>query len=263
MAIDLTGKRVLVTGASSGIGARVAVHAARAGAVVGLCARRADRLRETLDECREHSPGSQMWVMDLSDIELLPTLAQAVTDEMGVLDVLVNNAGAPCRKRMGVVGLVAIDETLRVNFTQAVRLTQLLLPGMIERGSGHVVNISSMGTRTAAFGVGMYAAAKAALNLATEAFHLETAGTGVSVQLFIPGTTHTEFSMPKEGNDPAMVLPPSQYMEPDDVAVALWSFVGDGTFEGFASERLARISAAKLGDANAFLADTIRRIATG
>jgi short-subunit dehydrogenase len=258
--IDLAGKRVLVTGASSGIGARVAVHAARAGAVVGMCARRAERLRETLDECREHSPDSQMWVIDLGDLDLLPALATAIGDGLGPLDVLVNNAGAPRRKRMDVVTLDAIDDTFRVNFTQAVRLTQLFLPAMIERGTGHVVNVSSMGTRSAALGVGTYCAAKAALNLATEAFHLETAGTGVDVQLFIPGTTRTEFSLPKPGNEPPMTLPASSYMEPDDVATALWEFVGSGAFEGFASEQFARISAAKLADTNGFLASTIARI---
>src|SRR5215471_19075775 len=98
--MDLEGARVLVTGASSGIGAATAVAFADAGAVVGICARRADRLAEVLERCRKVSPSSRMWTVDVADLDALPGFAARADEELGGVDVLVNNAGIPMRRRM-------------------------------------------------------------------------------------------------------------------------------------------------------------------
>ena len=90
---------VLVTGASSGIGEATALAFARSGATVGICARREDRLASVLDRLREHAPESRMWVGDLSDLDAIPALVARVEDELGGIDVLVNNAGVPKRRR--------------------------------------------------------------------------------------------------------------------------------------------------------------------
>jgi len=95
---DGTGQRVLVTGASSGIGASVAVAFARAGATVGICARRQDRLREVLDQCRRWSPESRMWAVDLARLDELDAFSERASTELGGVDVLVNNAGIPKRR---------------------------------------------------------------------------------------------------------------------------------------------------------------------
>ena len=105
MAYDLNGKHVLVTGASAGIGAGLAEGFARRGATVGICARRADRLDEVLARCREHAPESRAWTIDLADLDGLDAFAQRVSDELGGIDVLVNNAGIP--KRSTVLDLDA------------------------------------------------------------------------------------------------------------------------------------------------------------
>src|SRR5664279_3905720 len=92
MGYSVAGKHVLVTGASSGIGAALAEGFAAAGATVGICARREDRLAEVLTRCRAHSPDSRMWTVDLADLDGIAGFAAQVSDELGGVDVLVNNA---------------------------------------------------------------------------------------------------------------------------------------------------------------------------
>jgi short-subunit dehydrogenase len=250
--VELEGARVLVTGASSGIGAAAAVAFAGAGATVGICARRTDRLAEVLERCRSSAPASRMWTVDLADLDGLPAFAACADDELGGVDVLVNNAGIPMRRRMQELTLADAESVMRVNFFAPVVLTSALLPRMLERGKGRVVNLSSMGTRTFAMGVGAYAASKAALELYTEGLFADLLGTGVTAQLFVPGTTKTEFSTPRAGDKgPAWVDPNA--MEPEPVADALVALVRTDAFEGHASEALARAAATKRGDPNRFL----------
>src|SRR6516225_11625836 len=98
MAYAAAGKRVLITGASSGLGAALARQLAARGAMVGLVARRRDRLGEVLADCRRTSPGSAMWVADLADTSALGDLALLAWDVLGGIDVLVNNAAIPKRR---------------------------------------------------------------------------------------------------------------------------------------------------------------------
>ncbi len=144
VAFDWDGRRVLVTGASSGIGAGLAEAFARAGAVVGICARRKDRLAEVLDRCRQHSPGSQLWVADLSDDDAVDRLASDVVAALGGVDVLVNNAGIPKRRQVTRLDPATVEAVMRINYLSPVRLTLALLPQMLERGQGNIINISSV-----------------------------------------------------------------------------------------------------------------------
>jgi len=248
------GRVALVTGASSGIGAATAVALAKAGATaVALCARREDRLREVLERCREHAPGSAMFPVDLVDLDALPDLARQVEAELGPVDLLVNNAGVAKRRRMTDLSVAELDGVMRINFYAPVVLTGALLPGMIERGHGRIVNVSSMGTRSAALRVGAYAASKGALELWTEGLMLDLLGTGVRAQLLVPGTTRTEFSQPSADNE-APFPPDPNAQEPADVAAALLALLRSDDFEGFASDAHAATSLAKRSDPNAFLA---------
>ena len=95
MGFELQGSRVLVTGASSGIGAGLAEAFARAGASVGICARRADRLGEVAERCRAHGAETYQWVTDLADPGASRRAGREVLDQMGGVDILVNNAGHP------------------------------------------------------------------------------------------------------------------------------------------------------------------------
>ncbi len=248
------GQRVLVTGASSGIGASVAVAFARAGATVGICARRQDRLAEVLDQCRRWSPDSRLWAVDLSRLDELDAFARRASAELGGVDVLVNNAGVPKRRLAASLSAEDAEGVMAINYFSPVRLTIALLPEMLERGHGHVVNVSSMGAHSAAYRVGTYAASKAALELFTESLYLELGGTGVMAHLFVPGSTRTEFSTPKEGNDAPFPQDPSAFADPDDVANALLASLTDPRFMTFASEREERTATKKAADPNDWLA---------
>jgi len=256
---DGAGKRVLVTGASSGIGAALAVAFARAGATVGICARRQDRLDEVLARCRRWAPDSRRWAVDLSRLDELDAFAAQADEELGGVDVLVNNAGVPKRRLATSLSAGDVESVMAMNFFSPVRLTLALLPGMLGRGSGHVVNVSSMGAHSAAYRVGAYAASKGALELFTESLYLELGGTGVDVHLFVPGSTRTEFSTPKEGNDPPFLQDPSAYADPDDVAAALLGCLRDPRFVIYASEREEMTASRKAADLNGWLANLRQR----
>lgn len=254
-------RRVLITGASSGIGAALARQLAERGDTVAICARRADRLAEV--------PASHRYTIDLSDLDAIEPFAAQVERDLGGVDVLVNNAGAPRRRSMTAITADEFDETMRVNFTSVVRLTSALLPGMLERKSGLVVNVSSMGTRSAGARVGAYVAAKAAVNHYTEALWFDLAGTGVRARLFIPGSTASEFSTDKPGNDAPFPQDPRSVMDPADVAKEFAAFIDaataaedDHTFEGFASDAHRELSSKKYVDHNAFL-NGFRKLLSG
>jgi short-subunit dehydrogenase len=259
--MTLAGQRVLVTGASSGIGAAAAVTFAEAGATVGLVARREDRLREVAARCGEVGPAARHWAADLADLDGIASLAATVEAELGGVDVLVNNAGVPKRRKVTALTPEEAEEVMAINYFSPVRLTLALLPGMVTRGHGHVVNVSSMGAHMVAFGTGAYAATKAALELFTEALYLELQGTGVAAHLFVPGSTDTEFSTPKDGNDPPFPRDPAGVASAEEVAAALVASLSDDRFMTFAGEREAATAAAKAADPNAFLAAMGERLA--
>jgi short-subunit dehydrogenase len=216
---------------------------------VGICARREDRLAEVLADL----PGGRSWTVDLADLDGIAAFAAQVEDELGGVDVLVNNAGVPKRRRTTTMTPDDVEGVMAMNYFSPVRLTLALLPGMLERGRGDIVNVSSMGVHLVAFGVGAYSASKAALELFTEALYVELPGTGVRAHLVVPGTTATEFSIPREGND-APLPPGPTAATPEEVAAAIVACVESDEFVSYATARDADTSATKAADPNAFLA---------
>jgi short-subunit dehydrogenase len=201
--MKIAGSRILVTGASSGIGAALAPQLAAAGATVGIVARRADRLEAVLGECKQHAPGSRMWAADLGDLDRAEAIAHEAWDAFGGLDGLVNNAAIP--KRTPVTKLTPADVThlMDVDFHSPVRMSLALLPDMIERGSGMVMFVSSMGGRIPIANEAAYNAAKFALCGWSEAMFLDLYGTGVEVKLVLPGPIDTEI-WEQPGNEAAL-----------------------------------------------------------
>ena len=247
---------VLVTGASSGIGAATAIAFAQQGATVGICARREDRLAEVLTWL----PGGKRWAVDLADLDGIDAFAARVEQELGGVDVLVNNAGVPKRRRTTTMSADDVEGVMAMNYFSPVRLTLALLPGMLERRSGDIVNVSSMGAHMIAFGTGAYAASKAALEMFTEALYMELPETGVRAHLVVPGTTATEFSIPRDGNDPPLPPGPS-VATAEEVAAAIVACVERDDFVSYATERDAATAAAKAADPNGFLAEMRDRLA--
>jgi short-subunit dehydrogenase len=229
------GRRVVITGGSSGIGAAVATKLTARGDTVAICARRVDRLAE-VDAARRYG-------VDVGDAAAVEAFARDVEADLGGVDVVINNAGASRRRPMHTISLDEFTETVEVNFWSAVRLTHHLLPGMLARNSGTIVNVSSMGTRTLAVRTGAYTAAKGALNHYTEALYLDLVDTGVTAKLFIPGATATEFSVPKAGNDDPFPFDPAAVMTADAVADALIAGLETDQFEYFADPAFSAQSA--------------------
>src|SRR4051812_44835517 len=118
---EVQGKRILVTGASSGLGAALAKGLAERGARVGLCARRADRLAQVLAEVQVHSPASTSWTVDLADIDGIDRFAAQVVEQLGGHDVLINNAGIPKRRWAWEHRPDEISEVLRTNVESPIR----------------------------------------------------------------------------------------------------------------------------------------------
>ena len=261
-AFDPAGLRVVVTGGSSGIGSATAIEFARRGAAVGVCARREDRLREVVEQCRGHGADATMWPADLADIDSIDALAQQMIDDLGGIDVLVNNAGAPRRRLMQAITPAEFDATMTINFTAPMRLTLAVLPHMLDRGNGHIVNVGSSGTRKIAPRTGAYVAAKAALDSFTEGLYLDLAGTGVRAHLFIPGTTSTEFSIEREGNDPPFPVRPGDAETPENVAVAIVDCLATDVFETYPNQREVDYAAEKRADFNGYLLERTQVVRT-
>ncbi len=193
------GTRVLVTGASSGIGAAVARDLAGQGATVGICARRADRLASVLEDCRRTSPESRSWTVDLSELHRLDAFVHRVEDELGGIDVLVNNAGQTFHSRSLTTPVADLEAQLRINYLSPVQLTLSALPAMQARGSGHVATISSMAARTSTPGEAAYAAAKSALTAYFEALAAEQWFGPIRFHLVYPALI--EVSSDADGDD--------------------------------------------------------------
>ena len=143
--VKVDGTNILVTGASSGIGAALAPMLAERGATVGIVARRKERLEEVLEQCRAHAPESRLWAADLGDLDAAERIADEAWDAFGGVDCLVNNAAIPKRTPVQRLTTEEVDTVMRINFTSPIRMAMRLLPRWLERDSGCVVNVSSHG----------------------------------------------------------------------------------------------------------------------
>jgi NADP-dependent 3-hydroxy acid dehydrogenase YdfG len=187
--IDLAGKTVIVTGASSGIGASTARLLHTAGAYPILAARRADRLAELSEELG----GALAVPTDVTDPGQVHALVTAALDRHQRIDGLVNNAGASLHGPLDQVDPAEFSRILQLNVAGLLAVTQAVLPAMREQHFGRIVNISSGTTRRVAVGVGAYASSKLAVNMLSEVMRQELAGDGIAVSLLLPSITATEF----------------------------------------------------------------------
>ncbi len=243
------GDRVLITGASSGLGAALARQLARRRAVVGLVARRRDRLGEVLADCRRTSPESAMWVADLADTAALGDLAAQAWDALGGIDVLINNAAVPKRRPVTALAPDEVENVMRVNFFAPMRLTLALLPRMLARGSGLIVNVSSVGGRLGIIHESAYCASKFALCGWSEAMAVDLHGSGVSVKLIEPGPVDTEI-WDQPGSERPLYQGPK--VAADVVAGGIIAALDSDGFEHYVPDLKAVVDA-KNADLDAFI----------
>jgi short-subunit dehydrogenase len=187
--MDLDGAVIIVTGASSGIGAATARMAAGRGAKVVLAARRADRI----DALAAELPDSLAVPTDLRDPAQIAQMVAATLDRFGRVDVLVNNAGQGLHVPVEQIRLDDLRAVTELNFYAPLLAMQAVIPAMRKQGGGAIVNVSSMTSRMVLPGVGGYSATKAALNMLSAVARKELASDGIVVSIVYPAVTATEF----------------------------------------------------------------------
>ena len=184
---DITGKAIWITGASAGIGKGLALALAAQGARLVLSGRNRAALDEVANEC----PGSMVEAFETTDLDSLPAIAARVQAATGGIDWLVNNAGISQRS-LGLDTDFSVYRTLmEVDFFAPLRLTQLVLPGMVARGSGRIINNASVAGKVGSPLRTGYCAAKHALVGWSDALRAEIAQYGVQVHVLTPGFVAT------------------------------------------------------------------------
>ncbi|MFW5691332.1 MAG: SDR family NAD(P)-dependent oxidoreductase [Chloroflexota bacterium] len=216
---------VLITGASSGIGRATALAFAARGARLALVARREDRLQDLTAEIEtEYGIEALAIPADLSLEKDLRHVFETTQEHFGRVDILVNNAGMFLGGPLEEASPTDVRRLLAVNLQAIIRLTQMVLPGMIQHGKGHIVNVSSMVSLLGAPGASVYAASKIAVNGFTAALRRELRDTGIGLTNFMPGWTDTDMirSMDADEMRAAGMLNPLIFIdEPETVAEAI------------------------------------------
>ncbi|MGH9275289.1 MAG: SDR family NAD(P)-dependent oxidoreductase [Acidimicrobiales bacterium] len=221
--MELRGKRVLVTGASRGIGRSLATAFARAGANVALVARDGAALGVLAEEL-----GGTAHPADLLDHEQLGHLIHRVEDEAGAIDVLVNNAGLAVEGTLWDHADGDVDAQVRLNLIAPLELCRQAIPRMLRRGGGHLVNVASLAALASVPGMTTYAATKAGLAHGAAALRDELKGLPIGVTTVMVGGVPTELLAAGESYPPfhnsfqrlrRIQLVPDT--DPDDLAAAV------------------------------------------
>ena len=193
--LDYRGKVAVVTGASAGLGRRLAADLARAGAVVIGMARREERLRALVEEMRRSSPESSYRICNLSDVATFVDLLKRVEDEHDRIDILLNIAGVGGVIRTELATAESLRSIMEVNFIAPYASMVAVLPGMRRRGFGAIANMSSDDGRAPGPGAADYSASKAALSAATESLSYDVRPDGVFLHVVYPGWVPTEMGL--------------------------------------------------------------------
>jgi short-subunit dehydrogenase len=231
--MDLREANVVVTGASSGIGEATAIAFAQRGARAILVARRKDRLDALAARIEQAGGRAIAWTCDVTDlarVQKLPALVKELTGRP--VDVLVNNAGIAGGGTFLELTHDRIDEVVRVNLLGVMHVTRVFLPGMLERGHGHVINVASLAGRFAVPGAAVYSATKHGVVAFSESLDVSTRRRGVLV------TTVNPAYVPTEGF-PATRRPSALTLTPERVADAIVKVAREGISPEYSVPRWA------------------------
>jgi short-subunit dehydrogenase len=193
---QIEGSSALITGASAGLGSEFARQLAGRATSLILVARRRERLEELRDELTKRNPTLIVHVRetDLSENRAVIELFDSLERDKIAVDLLINNAGLGDLGMFATIELQRVKEMLAVNVTALTLLTRLLLPGMVARKRGAILNVSSSAGFLPLAGFAVYAATKAYVTSFSEAIRAELRGTGVTVTTLCPGPVRTEFA---------------------------------------------------------------------
>jgi short-subunit dehydrogenase len=227
--MDFKDQVILITGVSSGIGRSLAIDLAALGAAVIGCGRSEERLRETLDQMRRTSPSSTVVTCNISDSEQVRAIINKALADYGKIDVLINNAGIGMRKPFVETSLDTIEQITRTNYLGTIYCTHEVLPSMIARGSGHIVNISSGAGKIGTLNMAGYCASKFAVNGFSESLYHELKPLGIHVSVICPGPVRTAFNRSFADRPPKS--PPSLIITPEAVSQAVMRVMETKKFE--------------------------------
>jgi len=204
----LKGRRVLITGASSGIGEVAARTFAAAGASVAIVSERKEELEEVAKSIRNQGGKAAAFVVDLACPEQVEGLIARVEKQIGPLDILVNNAGVGMGAEILDTSLQEMRFLFEVNFFALASLCKQALAAMAPRGRGHIINVSSAAARFGGPTISAYSATKGAVHAYTQALRIEAAVYGIAVTEILPISVRTRFfdNMRGERSQPSGVV---------------------------------------------------------
>lgn len=225
MAFKLDGT-VLITGASAGIGAACARAFAAAGARLILCARRTDRLAALAAELKAaHGTETCLLELDVRHVGVVTRLIEDLPAQWAQIDVLVNSAGlGRGTDKLHEGNSSEWDEMVDTNVKGLLYVTRAVVPGMVRRGRGHVINLGSLAGHEVYPGGAVYCASKHAVDAITRGLRMDLVGTGIRVSTVDPGMVETEFSVVRFRGDAGradQVYAGMTPLTPDDVADAI------------------------------------------
>ncbi|HEY6857468.1 MAG TPA: SDR family NAD(P)-dependent oxidoreductase [Mycobacterium sp.] len=206
------GTITLITGGSSGIGEAAAKKIAGAGGEVVLVARTQENLDKVADEIRSSGGTAHVYACDLTDMDAIAAMADTVLADLGGVDMLVNNAGKSIRRSLALSydRIHDYQRTMQLNYLGAVQLILKFIPGMRERGFGHIINVSSVGVQTRAPRFGAYIASKAALDSLCDALQAEVVNDDVKFTTVHMALVRTPMISPTKMYDKFPALTPDQ-----------------------------------------------------
>jgi NAD(P)-dependent dehydrogenase (short-subunit alcohol dehydrogenase family) len=208
----ISGKVVMITGASSGIGKATALKVGEAGAITLLVARTPEKLEETKREIEERGGTAHIYPCDLSDVDDIDRMADEALAEHGGVDILVNNAGRSIRRSIALSydRFHDFTRTMQLNYFGALKLILKVLPGMRERKTGHIINISSIGVQTNTPRFSSYVASKAALDAFSRCIGSEVVDDGVHITTIHMPLVRTPMIAPTKMYDAFPTISPDE-----------------------------------------------------
>jgi short-subunit dehydrogenase len=227
--MNFQNKVVLITGSSSGIGRCLVTDFAKLGAIVIGCGRSRERLDQAENEIRSSGRTVKMIPCDVGSREQVRSMVNQVMGEFGRVDILINNAGIGMRKPFAETPIETVEQIMRTNYLGMIYCTHAVLPSMIARRSGHVVNISSVAGIVGFLNISAYCASKFAMNGFSESLYHEVKPHGIHVSVICPGPVRTEFNRPFTGESPQS--PSWLIVEPEFVSRAVLKAIAAKRFQ--------------------------------
>jgi len=214
LSTNLKGKNAIITGAGRGIGRAIAIALANEGVNVGLLARSEEHLKEVVKETEAQGVKAVFATADISSNEEVTKAIHSLTSELGTVDILINNAGIAKFGKFMDLEVEEWEKIIQVNLMGVYYVTRAVLPGMIERQSGDIINISSSAGQKGAPITSAYSASKFGVMGITESLAMEVRKHNIRVSALTPSTVATDLAIDNDLTDGN----PDKVMQPEDIA---------------------------------------------